>query len=124
MGETQMNKSALSWLRDIDGLTGERGVQTLKRAYWEGKRYEIEPNRYGIVTVRNHCYPDPSDHAHEVGINQHGIVHHCSCSAFKYGNGVCKHMVYVAMEIDAGAFDLDELSELGVKEDVMIRAGP
>lgn len=119
----QITQSALSWLRETDGLAGDEGMRTLKRAYWEGKRYEISPVRYGIVEVTNHCYPDAHAHSHEVGVNQHGIVHHCDCPAYKFssGSGMCKHMVAVAMAIDDGNLDLEAI---GAKEDVIVRAEP
>lgn len=119
----QITRSALSWLRETDGLAGDEGMRTLKKAYWERKRYDIVPKRYGVVAVINHCYPDPDEHAHEVGVNQHGIVHHCDCPAYTYNSGssICKHMVAVALAIDDGELDLEAL---GAKEDVIVRAEP
>lgn len=117
MSESQITRSALSWLRETDTLD----VSTLKRAYWEGKRFEIVPESYGTVRVINHCHKDPHDHAHEVGVNQHGIVHHCTCAQFKYRDKMCKHAVAVAMEIDRGSLDL---ADVGCKEDVIARVTP
>lgn len=111
----QITRSALSWLRETDTLE----METLKRAYWEDLR--LDPESYGVVAVANHSHADPAEHTHTVGVNQHGIVHHCSCAQFEYRNTVCKHMVATAMAIDDGNLDLEPL---GVKEDVIERATP
>ena len=115
MGQNQITRSALSWLRETDTLT----MMTLKRAYWE----DIRPVdvSYGHVIVENHSHEHPDEHSNNVSVSQHGLVHHCDCSHYKYRNDVCKHMVSVAMEIDDGNLDLEEV---GCFADVIARAEP
>lgn len=115
MSESAITRSALSWLRETDTLT----METLKKAYWE--RIEVAHTERGRVIVVNASYANPVDHAHEVSVSTHGIVHYCSCGDFQYRDRVCKHMVAVALLIDEGSLDLQSV---GCKEDVVARATP
>ena len=115
MGESQITRSSLSWLRETDTLT----METLKRAYWEDLRvYNVD---YGTVELLNHSYDNPGGHHSTVSVNRDGLVHYCDCPHYQYRGEVCKHMVSVAMKIDDGELDLDAV---GCFADVIARAEP
>ena len=65
-----------------------------KRASWEGFEFTILEG--GKVEVVNKSYDAPEGHTYTVHV-EGGIPFSCSCPAFEYQDGSCKHMVAVAI---------------------------
>lgn len=65
-----------------------------KRASWEGFEFSILEG--GKVEVVNSSYDEPEEHTYTVHV-EGGILFSCTCPAFEYRDGACKHMVAVAI---------------------------
>lgn len=65
-----------------------------KRASWEG--FEFTLLEGGRVEVVNGSYDEPEEHTYTVHV-EGGIPFSCTCPAFEYQDGPCKHMVGVAI---------------------------
>ena len=65
-----------------------------KRASWEG--FEFTLLEGGDVEVVNGSHDEPEEHTYSVHVES-GIPAHCSCPAWEYQEGACKHMVAVAI---------------------------
>ena len=65
-----------------------------KRASWEGFEFTILEG--GKVEVVNKSYDAPEGHTYTVHVES-GIPFSCTCPAFEYQDGPCKHMVAVAI---------------------------
>jgi len=81
-----MSKSTLEVL--------EYDEQTAKRASWEAFEFTVLGD--GDVEVVNTSHEQPSEHSYTVHV-EGGIPSDCTCPAFKYQEGACKHMVAVAI---------------------------
>ena len=82
-----MSKSALEVL-DAD-------EQVQKRAQWEAFEFTVLGD--GGVEVVNDSHADTDDHTYTVHV-EGGIPADCTCPAFEYQPGACKHMVAVAIQ--------------------------
>jgi len=69
-------------------------VATEKRAQWEAFSFRLLGD--GDVEVTNGSHEDADDHTYTVHVES-GIPSDCSCPAFEYQPGACKHMVGVAI---------------------------
>ena len=65
-----------------------------KRASWEG--FEFTIIEVGKVEVVNGSHDEPDEHTYTVHV-EGGIPFSCTCPAFEYQDGPCKHMVAVAI---------------------------
>jgi len=65
-----------------------------KRASWEGFEFTILEG--GKVEVVNKSYDASEGHTYTVHVES-GIPFSCTCPAFEYQDGPCKHMVAVAI---------------------------
>lgn len=65
-----------------------------KRASWEAFEFTLLGD--SDVEVVNTSHEEPSDHSYTVHVES-GIPTYCTCPAFEYQQGVCKHMVAVAI---------------------------
>jgi hypothetical protein len=65
-----------------------------KRASWEG--FEFTLLGEGDVEVVNCSHNEPEEHTYTVHI-EGGIPSDCTCPAFEYQEGACKHMVAIAI---------------------------
>lgn len=81
-----MSKSTLEVL--------EYGEQIAKRAQWEA--FEFTILKGGDVEVVNGSYDEPEEHTYTVHV-EGGIPSDCTCPAYEYPEGACKHMVAVAI---------------------------
>lgn len=81
-----MSKSVLEVL-DAD-------EQVQKRAQWEAFEFALLDD--GDVEVANGSHEDADDHTYTVHI-EGGIPSDCTCPAWEYQPGACKHMVAVAI---------------------------
>lgn len=65
-----------------------------KRASWE--RFEFTLLGGGDVEVVNCSHEVPEEHTYRVHV-EGGIPSDCTCPAFEYQEGACKHMVAIAI---------------------------
>lgn len=72
----------------------DANVATEKRASWEGFEFTLLGD--GDVEIVNSSYENPEDHSYRVHVEA-GIPSDCSCPAFEYQDGPCKHLVAVAI---------------------------
>jgi hypothetical protein len=69
-------------------------VATEKRAQWEAFSFTLLGD--GDVEVTNGSHEDADDHTYTVHV-EGGIPSDCTCPAWEYQPGACKHMVAVAI---------------------------
>ena len=81
-----MSKSPLELL--------EYDEQIAKRASWEAFEFTILGE--GDVEVVNGSYDDPAEHTYTVHV-EGDVPSDCTCPAWEYQEGACKHMVAVAI---------------------------
>ena len=84
--------SALSPSQVLNLLDAD--TTTEKRASWEGFEFTILED--GKVEVVNSSHKNPAEHTYTVHV-QGRIPTDCTCPAFEYQEGACKHMVAVAI---------------------------
>lgn len=84
--------SALSPSEVFELLDADATVE--KRAQWEGFEFTILEG--DDVEVVNGSYDEPEEHTYTVHV-EGGIPSDCTCPAFKYQDGACKHMVAVTI---------------------------
>ena len=65
-----------------------------KRASWEA--FEFKLLEGGRVEVVNGSHDEPEEHTYTVHV-EGGIPFSCTCPAFEYQDGPCKHLVAVAI---------------------------
>ena len=65
-----------------------------KRAQWEGFEFTILEG--GNVEVVNGSHDEPEEHTYTVHV-EGGIPFDCTCPAFEYHEGACKHLLAVAI---------------------------
>ncbi len=65
-----------------------------KRALWEAFEFALLED--GKVEVVNGSHDEPEEHTYTVHV-EGGIPFSCTCPAFEYQEGACKHMVAVAI---------------------------
>lgn len=102
----ELNDSATD--ASIDPLAAlEYTAKTGKRAVYE--EFTFEPRAGGDVDVTNDSHGDDGDdHSYTVHVTS-GIPSDCTCPAWEYHEGACKHMVATALRpalcevVDAGA---------------------
>jgi hypothetical protein len=68
--------------------------QVEKRAQWEAFEFALLGD--GDVEVTNGSHEDADDHTYTVHV-EGGIPSDCTCPAFEYQPGACKHMVATAI---------------------------
>jgi hypothetical protein len=76
----------------LDVLDADTTVE--KRASWEA--FEFSLLEGGKVEVVNGSHDEPEEHTYTVHV-EGGIPFSCTCPAFEYQEGACKHMVGVAI---------------------------
>ena len=81
-----MSKSTLEVL--------EFGEQIAKRASWEAFEFTLLGD--GDVEVVNGSHDEPSEHTYTVHV-EGDIPSDCTCPAWEYQDGACKHMIAVAI---------------------------
>ena len=69
-------------------------AKTAKRASWEAFEFTVLGS--GDVEVRNGSHERPEEHTYTVHV-EGDIPSDCSCPAWEYQEGACKHMVAVAI---------------------------
>jgi hypothetical protein len=69
-------------------------VATEKRAQWEAFEFTVLGD--GDVEVVNDSHADADDHTYTVHVES-GIPSDCTCPAWEFQPGACKHMVAVAI---------------------------
>jgi hypothetical protein len=69
-------------------------VAVEKRAQWGGFEFTLLGD--GDVEVVNTSHEEPSEHSYTVHVES-GIPSDCTCPAFEYQDGACKHMAAVAI---------------------------
>jgi hypothetical protein len=84
--------SALSPSEVLDLLDVDAAVE--KRASWEAFEFTLLDT--GDVEVVNTSHEKPEDHTYTVHV-EGGIPADCTCPAWEYQGGACKHMVSVAI---------------------------
>jgi hypothetical protein len=74
---------------------------TVKRARWENLQVAACQNT-NHCNVCNYSHPiaEKADHTHTVTLD-HGMPIACTCKAFEYNEGLCKHCLAVAADADA-----------------------
>jgi hypothetical protein len=74
---------------------------TVKRAQWENLQVAACQNT-NHCNVCNYSHPiaEKADHTHTVTLD-HGMPIECTCKAFEYNEGLCKHCLAVAADADA-----------------------
>jgi hypothetical protein len=65
-----------------------------KRAQWEGFEFTILEG--GNVEVVNGSHDEPEEHTYTVHV-EGGIPAACTCPAWEYQDGACKHMVAIGI---------------------------
>jgi len=114
-----MSKSTLELL--------EFEEEIAKRASWEAFEFTLLGD--GDVEVVNGSHDEPEDHTYIVHV-EGGIPSDCTCPAFEYQEGACKHMVAVAirepvleaataepaMKADGGLVEAEETDESDEEE--------
>jgi len=81
-----MSKSPLEVLEYSD--------KTAKRAQWEAFEFTLLED--GDVTVVNGSYDKPEEHSYTIHC-EGNIPTDCTCPAWEYQEGACKHMLAVAI---------------------------
>jgi hypothetical protein len=76
----------------LEALECDEQVQ--KRAQWEAFNFTVLGE--GDVEVVNASHEDPEDHTYTVHVES-GIPSDCTCPAWEYQPGACKHMLAVAI---------------------------
>jgi hypothetical protein len=76
----------------IETLDADEQVE--KRSQWEAFEFTVLGD--GDVEVVNDSHADTDDHTYTVHV-EGGIPADCTCPAFEYQPGACKHMVAVAI---------------------------
>lgn len=86
---------------------------TVKRAYWENLQVAPCPDA-NHLNVCNYSHPieEKQDHTHTVTI-ENGMPVACTCAAFEYNEGLCKHCL--ACAADADAIEIADTSEHAAK---------
>ncbi|KDS91841.2 zinc finger SWIM domain protein [Halorubrum saccharovorum] len=84
--------AALSPTDVVDVLDADEQVE--KRAAWEAFEFALLGD--GDVEVTNGSHGDAGNHTYTVHVES-GIPSHCTCPAWEYQPGVCKHMVAVGI---------------------------
>ena len=69
-------------------------ARTAKRATWEAFEFTIRGK--GDIEVVNGSYENPEEHTYTVHV-EGDIPSDCTCPAWDYGEGACKHIVAVAI---------------------------
>jgi hypothetical protein len=72
----------------------DAGTTVEKRASWEA--FEFSLLEGGKVEVVNGSHDEPEEHTYTVHV-EGGIPFSCTCPAWEYQDGACKHMVAVAI---------------------------
>lgn len=84
--------SALSPSEVLDILDVDATVE--KRASWEAFEFTLlEDNKVEVV---NDSHDEPKEHTYTVHVES-GILSDCTCPAFEYQDGACKHMMAIAI---------------------------
>jgi hypothetical protein len=84
--------SALSPSEVLDILDADATVE--KRASWEAFEFTLlEDNKVEVV---NDSHDEPKEHTYTVHVES-GILSDCTCPAFEYQDGACKHMMAIAI---------------------------
>jgi hypothetical protein len=74
---------------------------TVKRARWENLQVApCENTNHCNVCNYSHPIAEKADHTHTVTLD-HGMPIACTCKAFQYNEGLCKHCLAVAADADA-----------------------
>jgi hypothetical protein len=68
--------------------------ESVKRASWEAFEFTLLGD--GDIEVVNISHENPDDHTYTVHVES-GIPSDCTCPAFEYREGSCKHQVAVAI---------------------------
>lgn len=68
--------------------------ETEKRAQWEGFEFAVDGD---VVQVRNTSHDDPTEHTYDVQLDDRDVPASCTCPAYEYHAGACKHMAAVAI---------------------------
>ncbi|CDK38906.1 SWIM zinc finger family protein [Halorubrum sp. AJ67] len=84
--------AALSPTDVVNILDADEQVE--KRAAWEAFEFVLRGD--GDVGVTNGSHEDADEHTYTVHVES-GIPSDCTCPAWEYQSGVCKHMVAVAI---------------------------
>ena len=84
---TQLHPSEVLELLDADS-------KSVKRASWEAFEFTLLGD--GDVEVVNTSHENPDDHTYTVHVES-GIPSDCTCPAFEYQAGACKHMLSIAI---------------------------
>lgn len=88
------------WLQGLPAMSAdalrvlEPDDRTRKRAQYEGFTFDVTDD--GEVVVTNESHADGSDHTYTVHVES-GVPTDCTCPAFKYDEGPCKHQTAVAI---------------------------
>ena len=69
-------------------------VKSTKRALWEGFEFTLLGG--GNIKVVNTSHVEPDEHSYTVHVES-GIPSDCTCPAFEYQDGACKHMVAIGI---------------------------
>lgn len=69
-------------------------AQTRKRAQFEAFEFEVTGD--DTVRIVNQSHSDATDHSYTVTVDS-GVPTSCTCEAFQYHEGPCKHQVAVAI---------------------------
>ncbi len=69
-------------------------AETAKRAEWEAFEFTLLGD--GEIEVVNTSHEEPEEHTYTVHV-EGGIPSDCTCPAFEYREGSCKHQVAVAI---------------------------
>jgi len=72
----------------------EYSDRVAKRAQWEAFEFSLLGG--GDVEVVNTSHEEPKEHTYTVHV-EGNIPSHCTCPAWEYQEGACKHMVSVAI---------------------------
>jgi hypothetical protein len=76
----------------VDVLDADSKI--MKRASWEGFEFTLLGD--GDVEVVNTSHEEPDEHTYTVHV-EGGIPSDCTCPAFEYQAGACKHMLSIAI---------------------------
>jgi hypothetical protein len=104
--------SGLSPSEVLELLDAEATVE--KRASWEA--FEFTLLEGGNVEVVNGSHDEPEEHTYTVHV-EGGIPAACTCPAWEYQDGACKHMVAVAIRepvLEATSAELTMKADGGV----------
>jgi len=81
-----MRENALSAL--------QTDAKTEKRAQFEAFEFAVAGD---VVQVTNGSHQDPDEHTYKVQLDERGVPTSCTCGAYEYHPGACKHMTAVAI---------------------------